>query len=105
MRALIRDCDLVIDQFGVGAYGTLACEAMAAGKPVVAYLSEGVNRVIGEVPPIINVGPDSVGEAVSGLLDDREGAARLGRESVDFVRRFHDGRRSAAALDGFLARE
>lgn len=105
MRALVQDSDLVIDQFGVGAYGTLACEAMAAGKPVVAYLTETVNRIVGEVPPIINVDPNSVGEAVTRLLDDREEAARLGRESLVYARKFHDGSRAVDALSGFLARQ
>lgn len=105
MRALVQDADLLVDQFGVGAYGTVACEAMAAGKPVMAYLADVVTKTVGEVPPIINVGPDAVGEAVTRLLDDRAEAARLGRESVDYVRRFHDGTRAAQALSVFLARE
>jgi glycosyltransferase involved in cell wall biosynthesis len=104
MRDLIQSCDLVVDQFGVGAYGTVACEAMAAGKPVMAYLAEGVSKVIGEVPPIVNVAPGEVVAAIDRLLDDREEAARLGHASLEFARRFHDGRRAAQAVDSFLAR-
>lgn len=104
MREQVQDADLVIDQFGVGAYGTLACEAMAAGKPVMAYLTETVLKAVGEPCPIVNVAPDGVADAVTRLLDDREAAARLGRESVEYAREFHDGRRAALALDGFLAR-
>ena len=34
--------DIVVDQVAVGSYGTFACEAMAAGKPVVAHLTDTV---------------------------------------------------------------
>jgi hypothetical protein len=104
MRARVQDADLVVDQFGVGAYGTVACEAMAAGKPVVAYLSETVVAAVGADCPIINVGPDAVGAAVERLLDDREQASRRGRDGVAFARAVHDGRRAAEAVGTYLGR-
>lgn len=104
MRAQVQDADLVVDQFGVGAYGTLACEAMAAGKPVIAYLSDTVVKAVGETCPIVNVPVDEVGDAVLSLLEDRDSARDLGIASAAFVREFHDGTRAAQALDGFLAR-
>ena len=55
MRRLVQDADIVIDQVAIGSYGTFACEAMAAGKPVIAHLSETVAKVVGEVPPILDV--------------------------------------------------
>ena len=35
-----RDADLVVDQLLAGWYGGFAVEAMALGKPVIAYLRE-----------------------------------------------------------------
>jgi hypothetical protein len=102
MRDEVHAADIVIDQFGVGSYGVLACEAMAAGKPVLAYLDDDIRHVVGEVPPIVNVSPDQVGAAVERLLEDREEAAELGLASVEYVRRFHDGSRSLQALERFL---
>jgi glycosyltransferase involved in cell wall biosynthesis len=102
MRALVQDADVVIDQFGVGAYGVLACEAMAAGKPVLAYLTESVVQAIGETPPIVNTRPEDVAAAIGQLLDDRAEAAQIGRRSAEYARRFHDGTRSVEALQKFL---
>jgi hypothetical protein len=42
MRDIVQDADVVVDQFTTGAYGTLSCEAMAAGRPVVANLGNDV---------------------------------------------------------------
>ena len=102
MRELVQEADLVVDQFAVGAYGTFACEAMAAGKPVLAFLTEQVIDAIGETPPIINVSPDAVGAAVEQLLENREEAIRLGRDSSAYVRRYHDGGQTASRLSDFL---
>ena len=102
MRERVQNADIVVDQFAIGSYGTFACEAMAAGKPVIAYLDESVSRVVGEEPPIVNTTPDKIVDAISALLDDRDESVLLGSRSADYVRRVHDGRRSAAALTGFI---
>lgn len=103
MRDMVRDSDIVVDQFGVGSYGTFAVEAMAAGRPVVAYLDEAVHAQVGAIPPIVNATADRVGEALEGLLDDRAGAEKIAAESVAYAREFHDGRRTAQAFATFLA--
>jgi glycosyltransferase involved in cell wall biosynthesis len=105
MREQVQEADLVVDQFGVGAYGTFACEAMAAGKPVMVYLTPTVVKTIGFEPPVLNVTPDRVGEAVLELLDDRDRAAALGVAARAFARDLHDGTRAASALEEFLGRQ
>lgn len=102
MRERVQNADIVVDQFAVGAYGTFACEAMAAGKPVIAWLNDHVAQVVGEESPIINSTPEKVVDAISALLDDREHGARIGQQSLDYVRRIHDGRRAAEVLAPFL---
>lgn len=102
IRPLVQSADLVIDQFGVGSYGTLACEAMAAGKPVMAHLTPAVVEAIGVEPPMINTTPDRVAAAIAELLDDRARAAKIGEAARAFVREYHDGTRAARALSGFL---
>ncbi|MCW2854252.1 MAG: hypothetical protein JWM84_3916 [Nocardioides sp.] len=104
MRDMVQDADIVIDQVAIGSYGTFACEAMAAGKPVLANLTPTVTEVLREVPPIVNTPPDQVRETLERLLDDPSGTAAIGRRSVEYVRRLHDGRRSAEVLDQFLSR-
>lgn len=101
LRAWVQDADIVVDQVAIGAYGTFACEAMAAGKPVIAYLTDHVEQVVGPCP-IVNATPETVGAAVERLLDDREAAVRRGEEGVAFVRRMHDGQETARLLSGFL---
>jgi hypothetical protein len=102
MRELVRSSDIVVDQVAVGSYGTLACEAMAAGKPVIAHLTETVITAFDGPPPLVNTEPTGVRATVEQLLDDRDGAAEIGVRARDFARRVHDGRRSAALLRPFL---
>ena len=103
VRKLIRRADVVLDQFTLGCYGTFAVEAMAAGRPVLAYLDESVLDLLDEPPPIVNATPDTLPAVLAELLADPRRAARLGAESVEYARRHHDGRRTAAAFADFLA--
>ncbi|MGW7516491.1 glycosyltransferase [Streptomyces sp. NPDC054796] len=103
MRGMVREADIVVDQFAVGSYGTFGCEGMAAGKPVVAFLSEAVAKAVGSEVPVVNTTADGLRPALESLLDDREEAARLGTAAADFARAHHDGRRTAQVLNRFLS--
>ncbi|MER5882251.1 glycosyltransferase [Streptomyces sp. NPDC001941] len=102
MRALVQECDLVLDQFTTGSYGTFAVEAMAAGKPVVGYISDQVKDVTQGALPIVPATPRDLRQVLDSLLDDRDRTARIGRESVEFARTYHDGTWTAQVLSGFL---
>ncbi|WP_144122079.1 glycosyltransferase [Catellatospora sichuanensis] len=102
MNELVKESDIVLDQFTTGAYGTLGCEAMAAGKPVVAYISERVAQAVGPDLPIVSATPHNLISVLESMLDDRAGTARIGAASARFVREVHDGRRTAAVLSTFL---
>ncbi|MEV7625542.1 glycosyltransferase [Actinoplanes sp. NPDC089786] len=102
IREMVKSCDIVVDQFAVGSYGTLAVEAMAAGRPVVGYLDERVHAAAGVQPPIVNATPDTLGAALESLLDDPSRTAKIGFESAAYARDTHDGRRTAQAFAGFL---
>ncbi|MEU6996866.1 glycosyltransferase [Nonomuraea sp. NPDC046570] len=102
MPHLVKNADIIVDQFVIGTYGTFACEGMAAGKPVVAFLSEEAGEAAGVTPPIVNATPATLGEAMARLLDDRAEARRIGRESALFARTYHDGTWTAQTLEGFL---
>ena len=48
-------CDVVVDQFKLGAFGGVLFKAMATGSPILTYLNEAlVLRQYTEVPPVIN---------------------------------------------------
>ncbi len=102
MGSWIRDADIVLDQFGTGSYGALACEAMAAGRPVVGYLSADTVRAIGETPPIVNATAATLRDTLDALIGDAELRATIGTAGVDYVQRLHDGQRTAEALAPFL---
>jgi glycosyltransferase involved in cell wall biosynthesis len=101
LRDRVQRADIVVDQVAIGSYGVFACEAMAAGKPVIAYLSDTVEKLLGE-HPIANAAPDSVGSAIEMLLDDRSAAAERGVASAAYVRRVHDGQDTVRLLSQFL---
>ncbi|MEV4825852.1 glycosyltransferase [Micromonospora sp. NPDC049274] len=103
MRELVRTADIVLDQFATGAYGTFAVEAMAAGRPVVAFLNEEMHARFGAHPPIVNATPGSLRKAIESLIEDRERAAQIGAASVEYAREFHDGRRTASVFEDFLS--
>ncbi|OQD52160.1 glycosyl transferase family 1 [Streptomyces phaeoluteigriseus] len=102
MRELVQSCDLVLDQFTTGSYGTFAVEAMAAGKPVVAYISDGVKLATDGALPIVSATPDTLREVLEGLIGDPEGTARIGAKSLEFARTYHDGTWTAQVLSDFL---
>jgi glycosyltransferase involved in cell wall biosynthesis len=103
VREMVRTADIVVDQFSIGAYGTFAVEAMAAGRPVIAFLDEAVYAAAGVHPPIVNATADRIGEALESLLDDPAAAEKIAAESVTYAREVHDGRRTARAFASFLA--
>ncbi|MFF9348333.1 glycosyltransferase family 4 protein [Streptomyces sp. NPDC014734] len=102
MQALVKESDLVVDQVTTGSYGTFAVEAMAAGKPVIAYISDAVKATANGDLPIVSATPDTLREVLGSLVDDREGTAAIGRASAEFARTYHDGRWTAQVLSGFL---
>jgi hypothetical protein len=101
VRERVKSADIIVDQFSIGAYGTFACESMAAGRPVLCYISDEVEAAMGPLP-IVNATAKTLRTALESLLDDPARAAEIGQESAVFVREHHDGRRTAAALSRFL---
>ena len=101
-----RDADIVVDQLLIGSYGVGACEAMSAGRIVLGHVTQQVRELIlaqtGRKLPIVEVTPDDIVTRIRELTSGREAARAVAARGPDFVRAVHDGRRSAAALSGFL---
>lgn len=85
--AAYRDADIVVDQLRIGWYGVLAVEAMALGKPVVAYMRPDLPT--GNVP-VVNANPDTLTEALRKLVIDRETRQKLAHEGRAYFDRVHD---------------
>lgn len=101
MPEVFARADVVIDQLRTGAYGVVACEAMAAGTVVVGQVTEQVRALIAERTgmelPVVEATPDSI-ESTLRYLASREDLADLRRQGREFVSIVHDGRLAAAAL-------
>lgn len=88
-------CDIIVDQLIAGWYGGFGVEAMALGKPVVAYLRDADLRFIPEEMrrdlPVINAMPNTIVDVLRQLLSSPRPALRdIGLASRNFVERWHD---------------
>lgn len=95
---LMRDADIFVDQLGMGILGVAALEAMASGVPVVTDPGPEALRAYGEDVPIVAVDADTIAAAIRALAADPQRRRELAEAGPDFVRRHHDGRRSAEAI-------
>ncbi len=98
MPGVLASADVVLDQFAIGSYGVLACEAMAAGRVVVGHVRDDVRQMIGEELPIVEATPDDVEEVLRRLFADPDAARRTAAAGRAFVERVHDGARSGAMI-------
>lgn len=109
-----RACDVLLDQFKLGAFGGVTFKALAAGVPVCSSLDEKAMRsVFGEAPPVIVCRSErDLLERIPPLLKSPHELRRIGDASMLWVKRHHSGRQVAAAhareyldfLDGRAAR-
>jgi len=106
MPALYTSVDMVLDQFSLGIYGVAACEAMAAGRIVVSFVSGQVRNFVsaatGLTLPIIDLSPAAIELEMRALLGDRDRMLEYARRGPEFVRTVHDGQLSARVLSAFL---
>jgi hypothetical protein len=96
-QAVLRyaEADLVVDQLLYGWYGALAVEAMALGKPVIAYIRDSdlacVPAAMRETLPVIPADPRSIYEVLGHWLSvPWELLEEQGRRSRAFAERWHD---------------
>ncbi|QEO13556.1 hypothetical protein FLP10_03330 [Agromyces intestinalis] len=106
MPAAIGDADVVLEQFRIGTYSVTAVEAMAAGRLVIAHVSDQVRRAVldqtGLELPILEADPDTLGTVLRDVLADRERFRELAARGPAFAAAVHDGARSARVLAPFL---
>lgn len=77
--------DLVVDQLRVGSHGVFAVEAMALGKPTIAFVAHR-----DEDSPLIQADPESIAEVLEHWLTDGAARRERGIESRAYVEREHD---------------
>lgn len=88
---MARACDLVVDQFKLGAFGGIVFKAMAVGAPILTYLDE--QRLLEqypEIPPVFNCRTtDSIVHALESLAREPERLAQQGQASRAWIKRHH----------------
>ena len=84
-------CDVVADQFKLGAFGGVVFKAMAVGAPICTYLDEPqLLRCFSEVPPVINCrATDDVTRQLGAALRDPAALATLATQSRRWMARHH----------------
>lgn len=84
-------CDVVVDQFKLGAFGGVLFKAMAVGSPILTYLNE--SRLLeqySEVPPVINcMNREEIVEKMSVLFSRPEKLREIGVHSRMWIKKHH----------------
>ena len=106
MPEIYRGADIVLDQFRLGDYGVAACEAMAAGRVVIAHVNERTRAAVLEASglslPIVQSTTDEIEGVIRAIVADREHYRQVAQQGPHFVAAVHNGRRSAEVLGTFL---
>lgn len=97
--ARISKCDIFVDQLILGDFGMAALEAMAMGKPVVAYVKPALRALYPKALPVVDASPDSIELVLATLLSDGRLRHELGQQGRRYVERHAGARNRAASLE------
>jgi glycosyltransferase involved in cell wall biosynthesis len=88
---LCRACDLVADQFKLGAFGGVCFKAMAVGAPILTYLNELLLlRQFPEVPPVVNCSStDDIVARLAEFVSNPERLRNFGDGSRHWMKTYH----------------
>lgn len=98
--AVVRQCDVFLDQFVLGAHGLAALEAMAFGKPAVCYIKPSLLPKYPPDLPIVNADQDHLTEVLKDLLEDGRRRHHVGQRARAYVEEHHDAHQIARRLVG-----
>ncbi|MBR9817215.1 MAG: glycosyltransferase [Rhodospirillales bacterium] len=86
-----RACDVVVDQFKLGAFGGVVFKAMAVGTPIVTYLNEDlVLQQYPEIPPVLNCkSTDDIILSVENIIENPDYLRILGGLSREWIKCYH----------------
>lgn len=85
------NCDIVVDQFGVGSLGSIGLEAMYFGKPVLAFIFEDIYKELyGEKPPVLCAQNEGdIENILEKIVNDQEYIKELGEKSKQWLEKYH----------------
>ena len=87
LSRLYKECRVYIQPSHYESFGLCVLEAMATGRPVVAFGVGGIPAVVGDAGFCVN-DVREMNLKIKELLDDREGSEALGRRACQRARRF-----------------
>jgi len=99
-----RACDLLADQFFLGAFGSTMPKALLHGCPAMLYLDESRHRwCFPEMPPVVNAGtPEEVFEGLARLYREPDYAHDLAARGREWYAKYHSNHVIAESfLDAF----
>ena len=106
LPGLYEKADIVVNQVGIGGYGTVSVEAMLAGRIVVTQVWESARDTIraqtGRELPIVEATRETLEESVRNIVTSREEYADLGERSRAFALEVHSRESAARILRSFL---
>lgn len=95
---LYRQADIVVDQVLCGSYGLFSVEAMALGKPVLAFIRPDLVARFPAELPIVNTHPEMVSDNLQLLLEQPQLRYELGVRGRAYVEKYHDCQRVVRQL-------
>ncbi|TLY40671.1 MAG: glycosyltransferase family 4 protein [Nitrospirae bacterium] len=99
-KEVYTQADIMADQFLIGWHGNFAVEAMALGKPVVAYIRKPeVYLPHGVECPIVNANPGTLRQALVTLIENPTLRYELGVKGRQYVEQVFSLERVGARMD------
>lgn len=95
---IYKEADIVVDQLRIGWYGVLATEAMALGKPVIAYIRDDIWQSSNGGLPIINANPITIESVLAASIGDWDLLQERSRASRSYFLDVHSSNRVCAQL-------
>ncbi|KAA0971874.1 glycosyltransferase [Aureimonas fodinaquatilis] len=103
-RKVYEQADIIIDQLRIGWHGVLAVEAMALGKPVIAYIRDDLWQAHGADLPVANANPMTIARVLGDLLQSVEKRQQLSHDARAYFMKTHDATAVAHQLQAIYAR-
>jgi glycosyltransferase involved in cell wall biosynthesis len=105
-KRMYERADLIAGDLLIGGYSYFGVEAMALGKPVIAYLRPSAEPQHPEWAecPVVRATPETVKDEMRQLVLDPERRRRLGELGPPYVREYHSYEAVGALLDEIYRR-
>jgi glycosyltransferase involved in cell wall biosynthesis len=101
LLTLIKESDIISDQFGLGSFGLIALESMSVKKPVLININKNLEKIFyGDNSPIPELDtPKKISDYLSYLAGSRENLRKEGEKQYAFVKKYHDSKVVAKKLE------